>query len=322
MSAIKDFDSLLLKHKDFRFESVFSKQRMYEVYEEYAKNISDKKLYMGFDTIDTALGGLRPSEVVSVIAGTNIGKSAFAMNIMYNITQRSDGLVILFSLEMSETDIFERYIQMQLDCYTSEVENIFIKNDPVKKDAIKEIMQKHKNIYSVIKRINIDEVTPYVLAIQEMEKKECVMVLIDHLGLIKNDRYKDDYSKTTDNMMKIKEIALHLKKPIFLLSQTSRQDIKSNEGLSLYSGKNSGEIENSSQIVFTLQKQKEIPAETVIDYETLRLIQEKRYDLLKLKCEKKKRGDAKDVDIIFNKKNLRMTEYFLNPPAFVQTEAF
>ena len=129
MSAIKDFDSLLLKHKNFKFESVFSKQRMYEKYEEYAANITDKKIFMGFDTVDAGMGGVRPSEVMSIIAGTNIGKSAFAMNIMYNVTQKSNGLVILFSLEMSETDIFERYLQMYLDCYTFEVENIFIKKD-------------------------------------------------------------------------------------------------------------------------------------------------------------------------------------------------
>jgi len=81
----------------------------------------------------------------------------------------------------------------------------------------------------------------------------------------------------------------------------------------LYSGKNSGEIENSSQTVFTLQKQKEIPTETMIDFETLKLIQDRKYDLLKLKCEKKKRGEAKDIDIIFNKKNLRMYEYGKQP---------
>jgi replicative DNA helicase len=313
MSAIKDFDSLLLKHKNFKFESVFSKQRMYEKYEEYAANITDKKIFMGFDTVDAGMGGVRPSEVMSIIAGTNIGKSAFAMNIMYNVTQKSNGLVILFSLEMSETDIFERYLQMHLDCYTFEVENIFIKKDENNLNKIKEIMQKHRNIYAVIKRINIDEISSYILAIEEMEKKECVLAIIDHLGLIINDKYRDDYSKTTDNMMKMRELALHLKKPVMLLSQTSRADIKSDAGLSLYSGKNSGEIENSSQIVFTLQKQKELPTKTIIDLETLRLIQEKKFDLLKLKCEKKKRGEIKDIDIIFNKKNLRMYEYSKEP---------
>ena len=98
-----------------------------------------------------------------------------------------------------------------------------------------------------------------------------------------------------------------------LLSQTSRADIKSDAGLSLYSGKNSGEIENSSQIVFTLQKQKQIPTETIIDYDTIQLIQERKIDLLKLKCEKKKRGEIKDIDVIFDKKNLRMYEYSKKP---------
>jgi hypothetical protein len=93
-----------------------------------------------------------------------------------------------------------------------------------------------------------------------------------------------------------------------LLSQTSRADIKSDAGLTLHSGKNSGEVENSSQIVFTLQQVKDIEVGQ-FDITTTESLLKKELSLLKLKCEKKKRGDYSETNIIFNKKNLRMYEY-------------
>lgn len=308
MKTIQEIDGLLNKYKSFSFETVFNKQRMFEVYSNYALNISDKKINIGFETIDKGMNGIRPSELMTVIAGTNIGKSAFAMNIMYNVSQTSNGLIILFSLEMSETDIFERYIQMQMNLNTYQVEQIFARKNEAELSKIKELIQKHNNIISIIKRVKIEEISQYVLAIEEMEKKECTFVIVDHLGLIQNEKYKDDYSKTTNNMMQLKEIALHLKKPIMLLSQTSRADIKSDSGLTLHSGKNSGEVENSSQIVFTLQQVKDIEVGK-FDIVTVEKLQSKELSLLKLKCEKKKRGDYSDTEILFDKKNLRMYEY-------------
>lgn len=312
MKTIEEMDGLLNKYRSFKFETVFDKQRMYDKYVDYAGNITNKKLLLGFDTIDFGMQGLRPGEVMSVIAGTNIGKSAFAMNIMYNASQKTDDLIILFSLEMSEVDIFERFIQMQLDLTTYDVEQIFIRKKESELAKVKEIIQKHNNVYSVIKRVKIEEISQYVLAIEEMEKKECCFVIIDHLGLIINEKYRDDYSKTTQNMMTLKETALHLKKPIMLLSQTSRADIKSGEGLTLHSGKNSGEIENSSQIVFTLQRNQDIDV-NVFDLEWVKKFESRKFDLLKLKCEKKKRGDYSEVNLVFNKRNLRMTEYSRPP---------
>lgn len=307
------FESLKEKNKIFKFDTVFTKLRMYESYENYSQAIKDKKIFMGFPTIDNSLGGLRPSELVTVIAGTNIGKSAFAMNIMYNVSKKSDGLIILFSLEMSEIDIFERYVQMEFDIFTYEVENIFMKNDKEYKLKILERIDRHKNIISVVKRISINEIISYVKTIEEIQGKECCLLLLDHVGLVVNDRFKDSFQKTEDTMTKLKEISLHTKIPIILFSQTSRADIKNNNGLDLYSGKNSGEVENSSQIVFTLEKQKQIDM-TKFDEMTVNLAlgsstHKPTIDILKLTTRKKKRGDYSEIDIIFNKKNLRMTEY-------------
>ena len=84
LTETQKFDQLLAKHKDFKFETVFTKKRMLSAYEDYIEVIKDKKLHYGFETIDNALGGIRPSELIAIIMPTNVGKSALAMNLSYN----------------------------------------------------------------------------------------------------------------------------------------------------------------------------------------------------------------------------------------------
>lgn len=319
MDYIQEFDSILAKHKTFKFETVFTKKRLFNAYEKYAANITDKKIFLGFESIDKGMQGLRPSEVMTIVAETNVGKSAFAMNVMYNVTKKSNGLVILFSLEMSEIDIFERYIQMEFDLTTYEVENIFVRNDEINKEKILERIAKHQNIISVVKRISIDELISYVKAIEEIQKKECSLIILDHLGLLKNEKFREPTQRTDDNMSRMRETALHLKIPIMLLSQTSRADTKKNE-LDLHSGKHSGAIEDSSQVYFTLEKYKEIDV-TKYDYNIIQLATNKKIDILKLTPHKKKRGNYESIDLIFNRTNLRMNEYS-KPPIVEQEKAF
>lgn len=298
----------LEKNKIHIPETLYTLSRMYDVYSEYANTIEDKKIFSGIETIDKSLGGFRPSELITLIGGTNVGKSAFAMNVMFHASRQSKGLIVLFSLEMSEIDIWERFLQMEYDYNTFEIENIFKKRDEEKLSQIKSRIENYKNVYSVVKRISIDDVIPYVKTIEDIKKEPVTFVVIDHSGLIKNNNFQNIIQRAEDTASKLKEIALHLKIPVLNFSQTSRSDIKDKKELGLYSAKNSGEIENSSQIVFTLEKVKEFDP-SIFSYDIIENNQKGNIDILKLTTQKKKRGIASDVHLIFNRKNLKITEY-------------
>lgn len=298
----------LENNKVYNPETVYNTSRMFDAYSEYAETINDKKIFSGIETLDTSLGGFRPSELITLVGGTNVGKSAFAMNVMLHASKQSDGIILLFSLEMSEIDIFERLLQMEYNFNTSEIEHIFSKKVTEKLTDIKQRIKSFNNVFSIIKRVNINEVIPYVKTIEEVTEKKVTFLIIDHSGLIQNTNFQNAVQKAEDTAMKLKEVALHLKVPLLNFSQTSRSDIKDKKELGLYSAKNSGEIENSSQIVFTLEKVKEFDPEIFSDEITSQ--QEKGYiDILKLTTQKKKRGVASDVYLIFNRKNLKIMEY-------------
>lgn len=298
------------KFKDVNIGRIFNFAQMAESYEEYAKNIQGRKVSLSIPTLDNALGMVRPSQVVSFIGGTNVGKTALVMNACFhNANILKDSLIILIECEVDENEIYERALQMEFDLNTNEVEQAFINQNTELLSQFKTLNKKYSNVVSVIERIHVDRIIPYVLAIQDFHKKKCGLLLIDYAGLLLTD-YHDDYAMITYSMKKLKEIAIGLQVPVINLSQTSRADIKGdNKKLNLYSGKGSGEVENSSQIVIALNRIVELTADQAFDQSIIeKVLDNKTHYLIEASIEKKKQGDYAKSLLLFNKRNLKFEE--------------
>lgn len=297
---------------------IFNFAKMAESYEDYAKNIYGRKVSLAIPTFDDLLGKIRPSQVVTFIGGTNVGKTALLMNICFhNAVPLQDGLIILMECEVDENEIYERALQMEFDLHTHEIETAYAKQDKALLEKFKSIRSKYSNIISVIHRVRTEEIIPYIKAIEKLYEKPCRLLLIDYVGLVVN-QFKDDYAKITETMQKIKEVALHLQLPIIDVSQTSRADTKDKKGgIGLQSGKGSGEVENSSQVVISLNMVEEIESDIpqeVLDM-CLKTVDNPKpsHYLLKAKIEKKKQGEYGDTYLLFNKRSLKLTDLKIKP---------
>jgi replicative DNA helicase len=115
-------------------------------------------------------------------------------------------------------------------------------------------------------------------------------------------------------MTKLYSYAKELDIAVINLSQVSRSDVKGNEnGLSLFSGKGSGEVENSSDFYLTLEKVIENNKTEKEILEKLDLVKRNpNLDLLKLTIHKNRRGKKGIVYVTFNRKNLRIKEFNAN----------
>ena len=315
---MKDYKFTDISAKDIEaidgseLKAIFDHSELEIKYREYAENIQSNKIFLGFPSIDEKMNGLRPGEVMTVIAQTNVGKSAFALNVMYAAAQKTDGLIIFFSTELDEFSIFERFAQMHLGLPTSEIERIYNSNDAKRQKELAKVIEIYGNCFFTVKRIYAQEIMRYVNFIAN--GRNVSLIIVDHLqGLLTTGR-SNRVESLEILMMQLKEISLHSKLPILLLSHTARQDMRSSEGLNLYSGKGSGEIENSSQIVFTLETVKECDPGAV-DEDTAEKIFSKKAKLLKLTPHKKKRGNYEAINILFDTISLKMTEYD-KPPIF------
>lgn len=232
--------------------------------------------------------------------------TACSMNILkHNL--RGDTIIPFFSLENNEYQIFERMIQLEMKCSSFDIENRFIGKDEMFTAECRAIADKWSNVINIVKRVTLDDVIPYIKVCEKLTGKRTKFVLIDYAQLIKHTG--KEYEKLSEIAQRLKEISLNLRLPLIVLSQVSRNEARSENGLNLYSAKGSGEIENSAQILFALEKINEVePGE--IDSGTLQAHKDRHCSILKLKTLKKKRGkELTEVKVVLEYPSLRMYEY-------------
>ena len=303
--------NLLTQFEEDNFRKIFNVAELESSYIDYVADIDIRKISLGIPSLDSALGKIRPSQLVTFIAGTNVGKTALAMNIIHaNAKLLKDKIILLFECEIDQNEIYERLVQMECGLSTEEVETMYLKGCvPIN---VRNVKFDLPNIISIVKRISIGDIVPFCNACSKISGKEIAFIAVDYLGLITDEVHKDEYSRVTSVMRQLKEIALVLGVPVINLAQPARKDLVDEKGLNLYSGKSSGEIENSSQIVVTLERinssnfsnQKGL----VLNDKNIRELEQGKYFLLKAAIEKKKQGIYAKTYLLFNTKTTVIRE--------------
>jgi replicative DNA helicase len=218
-------------------------------------------------------------------------------------------------METSDYELYERMIQMEFGIDTKEIEKKYDEARGCDEEFISRVDKIVKNwdgIVNVVYRIGIHEIIPYISALKEVFNKDVGALIIDYLGLIKHPTAKTDYQKITDVMQELKELALSLMIPVLNFSTTGREEVKDKKKrLSLFSGKGSGEIEGSSQIVITMERVNEL--EGVVADDVVKAVQRQETDILEAIIQKKKQGKYAKILVELNKESLLMSEY-IKPP--------
>lgn len=290
----------------------YSGKELVENYKQYVAESSLKKINLGFPIIDGLTRGIRPKEVLTLIAETGIGKSALTQNILMQHSRNTKELTLFFTLEMSSEEVFERMAQIELKVSGYDVENKFFNNDEKFIKACLNIADKNKDFVLIEKRIDINRLSEVVEHLENHYKRKAGLICIDHLLLMENFKLDgNEYLKVSDSMKKLKAYSLENKIPLIIVSQVSRNDSRS--GINLFSGKGSGEVENSSNFVLGLSK---ITIENCDDFGlTERVVNEynaKHINLLSAKLLKNRRGRQGNCILEMDRKTLNIYESKLN----------
>lgn len=306
-------EKLLKEVADVKFDRIIDFTDLFDIYLSYTEGLESKKVFLGYPGIDRALGGIRPYQLVTILAGPSVGKTQLSMNILRNqVLQKSYDpdceQILFYSLETTEEEIAERLIQMEMDMWTSEVEKKAEAKDEEFITSMRERIKRYKSIKAIVYRIPIDELRYYAMALEKLNGKKIKVSLVDYLGLIRNDKQFNEYGRTTDTVQKLKEMPLIIKSPVIALSQVTREANKDKK-VTVTSGKGSGEIEQSSNIVLTLTKLED----SQVPKEAQAMVEKEKIEFLKLKIEKKKQGKFAESLIVLNKKNIIMQEYVVLP---------
>ena len=142
----------------------------------------------GFEELDNIIGSLNNGELTCIASRPGIGKTTLAIDIVNNVTNKTNDRILFISLENSK-DFFENKI----------------KNDKVEiitdKLFINEIENICRELYSTYKNISL--------------------IVFDYLQLIKNET-NDNLNETIDIIKTLKQLSIDLNTHIIITSQLPR----------------------------------------------------------------------------------------------------
>jgi replicative DNA helicase len=229
----------------------------------------------GFIELDRILNGFHKNELIILGARPSIGKTAFALNIMLNVTLDANVPSAIFSLEMGAEQLVQRLLTSHARVNADAALKGYLKN------AEFERMQLGAGELASAP-IWIDD-TPGLSLMQlrsrarrlKATQPDLGLIIVDYLQLMHVDDKKSNRSRqeeVAEISRGLKALARELKLPVIALSQLSRgfeqRNAKSKDSRPVLSDlRESGAIEQDADVVIFLHRERTITAEGVDERE-------------------------------------------------------
>lgn len=241
MSVVDKFDT----SQQFEMHSV---KQIAEKYKEfYFKNKKIIQMKTGFAQLDS-MCFLEGGDICVIGARPSVGKSCFSMQIMCNIAKQGFK-VGYYNLEMSDKQLFERFIAQNSNLPLSRIKNAtcFLNDEE----------QQYNNAIQMFSDLPIDIFTGSInlMKLKQTSKHfKHDLIIIDYLQLIKGDRKRDTRAAEVGDISKsLKEIARDLNVPVIVLSQLNRlSETKADKMPTMAELRESGDIEQDASIIILM----------------------------------------------------------------------
>ncbi len=216
----------------------------------------------GYDALDQLLTGFQESNLIILGARPSVGKTAFALNLLKNISIDQNIPAAFFSLEMSGRDIISRMI-----CAMTGIESNRIRKNMLTTQHLQDIsgcisaFNKAKIFISDMPSLSL-----FDLKIQSrrlVAKEKVKIIFVDYLGLINYFHRNDDdqyrgrsmmplFQQVSEISRALKGLARELEIPFVVLVQLNR-DSEGREP-TLANIRDSGAIEQDADVVMFLHR--------------------------------------------------------------------
>lgn len=216
---------------------------------EYFKEKEKKRFYVGFEKIDSAIGGLDGGDTIIIAARPAVGKSAFALQMIRKFGR--DGFKVgYFNLEMSEKQIYERSIASAsgIDMTRIRLANSFLNDEKDKFEQGNELLAKEDKVFTITGTQTIGSIRAAV------KRDGYQIIVIDYLQLIQSmNRRNNRVSEVGDISRGIKAIATEFNIPVIALSQLNRaSEMNKDKEPTMSELRESGDIEQDASVIIML----------------------------------------------------------------------
>lgn len=209
-------------------------------------------LATGYEDLDNMTSGLQNSELIVVAARPGVGKSAFAVNIIENVSIRDGRVSALFSLEMSRVSLIKRMLCSQARIDSHRMRSGFLgREDYVKLAGALAALVDAPIYIDDTPGITLSELRAKCRRLKQAQGR-LDLVVVDYLQLMSGGkRFETRQQEVSAISRGLKGLAKDLGCPVLALSQLSRapEQRTGNNRPQLSDLRESGAIEQDSDVV-------------------------------------------------------------------------
>lgn len=247
-----------------------------------------------FNHMDNKIGGFDPSQLVIIAARPSVGKTSFALNMLWNLAKEGYK-TSFFSLETTGKSIIHRLVAIISGINLTKIKNI--------KDLTTDEISKITNVLDKILKSNVDiydesAVTTQDIRAQAMKPTdEPQIIFVDYLQLMESDHKLDRRLGIEKISRELKIIANNTGNIIVMLSQLSRGVEQRQDKRPMLSDlKEAGGIEADASLVMMLYRD---------DYYNEDMIEDTGRSEVECNIAKNKDGDRGVIKFDFYKQSQR-----------------
>lgn len=209
----------------------------------------------GFTEIDDLTGGFQPGNLIVIAARPAMGKSALVTNVAENAAVEHGRPVALFSLEMSETELAQRFIASR-----ARLNGDDLRKGRVKPDRWPKVVRATEKLARA--PLFIDDSSDIgVLELRAKARRlharhELGLVVVDYLQLMRPDDGRDSRVEQISQISRgLKILARELDIPVIAVSQLSRAvEARPDKRPLLSDLRESGQIEADADLVMFIYR--------------------------------------------------------------------
>jgi replicative DNA helicase len=217
----------------------------------------------GFYELDRLTSGFHGGELTVIGARPGMGKTAFALNIAYNVASQGKN-VLFFSLEMGKKQLSLRTYSMISEVPLSKIRSGLLNDEEVEK-----ITSSYLENADILERMVLVDNMSYLSDIMKIaySRDNIGLIIVDYLQLIKTkNKYQMRYQELADIANSLKFLSRDLDVPIITLAQVNREvEKKADKRPTLADLRESGDIEAAADVVMFIHREDYYKKENNID---------------------------------------------------------
>jgi replicative DNA helicase len=217
--------------------------------------------HSGFTELDEITGGFQPGNLIVIAARPAMGKSSLVTNMAEMAALNHGHPVALFSLEMSEAELAQRFIASQASIHGDD-----LRKGRVQKDRWPNIVRASSRLAE--SPLFIDDSADVTLLdiraksrrlhaqLLQSERGGLGLIIVDYLQLMQADRRIDNRAEAVGEMSRgLKLLARELEVPVIALSQLNRKVEERHDKRPMLSDlRESGAVEQDSDVVIFIYR--------------------------------------------------------------------